>query len=800
MVQSTVKSRKSKVEGPRSKVESQESRVEGQKPESGSCSSLWVKVAARTPDFGLRSLGLILLLCTFAGRTEAATLEGTVRDPSGRVVQGARVSLLTSLAALEDRQTDTGGRFEFNGLRGGVYKLVASLPGFSASSAEIEVREGETRTVELRLELSAVHQQVIVSASLGGALAPQLGSSVSVLTGEEIDARGAQAVLEVLRGVPGLEVNQTGRRGGATGVFIRGGDSNYNLVMIDGMQVNQFGGEFDFAPLPADGVERVEVTRGPQSALYGSNAVTGVINIVSRRGAGPPRFSVLAEGGSFTTRRFSIGASSLTRGLSWAYNLSRLDSGGVVQNDRYRNQSAFLSLGYSPSPRRQVNFHFFGNANDAGAPGPFGSDPLHLYDAPIFPGGPTSREVGLLSRDKQNLFGYQVHYAEQLSARLRQGVTANVATNDYYFRSPFGDSFSNNLRGIVNTRSEVTISSHDFLVVGFEYNREQIKNLFIADSSGVPFLLPRTSLAYVVENRWSPLSRAYVTTGVRVDSIGTRELPPGAFGMRPLLPGSAIRKVNPRVSLAFLARESGAGNKFGVTRLHGAFGTGIRAPNGFELAFTDNPRLKPERSISFDSGVEQRFFDERAVLDVTYFFNRFEDQIVVLGGSLANLSSFVSDNLANSRAQGAEISVRIRPTRSVEVAGHYTRLETDILALDGTSLVRSPFQVSQPLLRRPRHAGGLNATWHRGRLMLNLNGYLRSKVLDVEPNLGISGGLFPNKGYVLANAGFAYRLPRGVEIYGRLNNFLNQKYEESFGYPSLRLNFLAGMRYTFPAE
>ncbi|PYU98667.1 MAG: TonB-dependent receptor, partial [Acidobacteria bacterium] len=137
-----------------------------------------------------------------------------------------------------------------------------------------------------------------------------------------------------------------------TGVFIRGGNSNYNLVMIDGVQINQYGGDFDFAPLTVDGVDRVEIIRGPQSALYGSNAVAGVINVVTRRGEGPPHFTALAEVGSFTTRRFATGGSGLKRGFDWAYDLSRLDSGGVVKNDNYRNQAAFLSLGYSRSPRR----------------------------------------------------------------------------------------------------------------------------------------------------------------------------------------------------------------------------------------------------------------------------------------------------------------------------------------------------------------------------------------------------------------------------------------------------------------
>ncbi len=738
-------------------------------------------------------LGLSLLLP--AASVRAATIEGTALDPSGRAVAGARVSLLASLKVLEERETDTRGHYKFENLGAGSYRLVANAPGFSVTSADVSLREGEAQNVDLRLELSAVEQQVVVSASLGGALAPQIGSSISVVTRHEIDDRGAQSVLEVLRGIPGVEVNETGRRGGVTGVFVRGGNSNYNLVMVDGIQMNEFGGGFDFAPLPADGVDRVEVTRGPESALYGSNAVTSVINVVSRRGEGPPHFTAQAEGGSFTTHRFSAGATGLTRGLGWALNLSRLDSGGVVANDRYRNQAAFLSLGYSRGMRRELGFHFFGDANDAGAPGPFGSDPDQLFSG-----------IDKISRDKQNLFGYQGNYAEQISRRFRQVVTGGVSTNDFYFTSPFGDSFSNNLRAVVNTRSEITFSPRDVTVAGLEYNREQVRNTFIADVGSKPFLLPRTSLAYFAENRWSPSSRWFVTTGVRVDDIRTHALPPDAFGVRPLLPASSVAKVNPRISVAFLAHEGGAGAALGSARLHASFGTGIRVPNGFELAFTNNPQLKPEKSVSFDSGVEQKFFGHRAAMDLTLFYSRFKDQIVTLGGALTNLSTFQSDNLANARTRGVEFQLRARPVASLELAGEYTYLESSILALTRSTLAQFPFQVGQTLLRRPRHSGSYNVSWHRGRLTLNSNAYVRGKVLDVEANFGAFACrlglpcLFNNPGYTRADAGFSYRLPRGVEIYGRLNNFLNRKYEESFGFPALHLNFLTGIRVTFPAE
>ena len=734
----------------------------------------------------------VLFLLTSATAAQAGTLSGTVLDPSGRAVAQARVTLLRSLAVLDERRTDPQGTFKFAGLANGRYQLVASAPGLASPQADVEIRGTDVQTLDLHLQLSAVQQQVVVSASLAGSLASEVGASVSVVSGQEINDRAAQNVLDVLTGIPGVEVSQAGRHGGATGVFVRGGESNYNLVMVDGMELNQFGGSFDFAPLPADGVQRVEVTRGPESALYGPNAVTSVINIVTLQGEGAPHFTVQAEGGSFTTRRFVVDGSGLTRGLSWGFDVSRFDSGGLVQNDQYRNQSAFLSLGYHRSPRRRADFHLFGNANDAGAPGPYGSDPDGLF------GG-----IDVISRDKQNMFGWGGTYSEQITPRFQQVTTGSVSTNDSYFRSPFGDSYSNNLRGVLNTRSEVAVSSKDFFVAGFEYNREQVKNTYIADGNGVPFVLPRTSLALFAENRWSPAHRLYLTTGFRVDDLRTHSLPADSSAGRPLLVPSTVVKVNPRVSAAYMLRESRGGSLDG-TRLHASFGTGIRAPDGFNLAFTNNPHLKPERSVSFDTGIEQRFLQGKAVLDLTYFNNHFRDQIVTLGGSLTNLSSFASDNLGNSRAQGAELSFQIHPTRSLEMSAEYTRDNTVILALNGSSQVLAPLQVGQQLFRRPRDSGAYNLTWRHGALMLNTNAYIRGPVLDIEPNYGTFACvlgmpcLFSSHGYARAAAGFSYRLPRGVEIYGRLDNLVDQKYEEVFGYPSLPFNFLSGIRFSFP--
>jgi outer membrane receptor protein involved in Fe transport len=724
----------------------------------------------------------------------AGTLAGTVLDPSGRPVPQAEVTLLRSLVVFDQCPTDSQGAFKFAGLADGQYQVAASAPGLASPQMEVEIRGAEVHTLDLHLQLSAVQQQVVVSASLEDALASQVGSSVSVVSGQDIQDRAALNVLDVLSGIPGVEVSQTGRYGGVTGVYVRGGQSNYNLVMVDGMELNEFGGAFDFAPLPADGVERVEVTRGPESALYGPNAVTSVIKIVTTQGEGTPHFTVQAEGGSYTTRRFVVNGSGATGGLNWGFDVSRFNSGGLVQNDNYRDQTASLSLGYHRSPRRRLDFHFFGNANDAGAPGPYGSDPDDLFTG-----------IDTYSRDKQNLFGWGGDYSEQFTSKFQQVTSVSVSTNDYYFRSPYGDSYSNNLRGVLNTRSEVAVSNKDFFVAGFEYNREQVEDTYISDTNGVPFVLPRTSWAFFAENRWSPTHRLYLTTGVRVDDLRTNSLPADESVPRPLLPPSTVAKVNPRIAGAYMLRDSHGGAMDG-TRLHASFGTGIRPPDGFNLAFTNNPALKPETSISFDAGIEQRFFQGKAVLDATYFNNHFKDQIVTLGGSLTNLSSFESGNLGNSRAQGAEISFQIHPIKSLQMSVEYTRDNTEVLSLNGSSLALAPLQVGQQLIGEPRNSAGYNLTWQHGNLMLNTNAYIRGAVLDVEPNYGLGACdldlpcLFPDKRYARVDGGFSYRLPRRVEIYGRMDNLLDQKYEEVLGYPSLPFNFLAGIRFSFPGR
>lgn len=730
---------------------------------------------------------------TAAAQSSMAKIVGTVHDPQGKAAPQADLNLSSPAETIMQAHTDAQGRFSI-AVQPGTYRLVATLPGLAATSDELQLQPGETRELTLSLQLSAVDEHVVVSASFGDLMATETASSVSVVTADEMTDRDAQGISEVLRELPGVAVADTGRRGGATGIFIRGGNSNYSLVMVDGIPLNQFGGDFDSSPLPTDGLTRVEVVRGAESALYGPDAVTGVVNLVTETGEGAPHFDATAESGSYDTYRIATDGAGSFHGLGWSYDFSRLASNGIVPNDNYWNQTSFVSLRYSRSPRRQFVAHFFGDANDAGVPGPVGSDPDGL-----FPG------IDTVSRDKQNQFGYQIGETEQWSSRVKQVSTVSVTTDKYYFISPYGNSFENNYKIVGNSRIEISLAPTDILVAGFEYNREDYEDTYVTGTSNTPFVLSRTSLAPFVENRWTPARRWTIVTGVRVDGIITGSLPPDA-GVRPLLPAGTVAQVNPRGAIGYILRQGGSQSAWGTTQLHASGGTGIRPPDGFELGFTNNPHLKPERSITTDAGIEQRWLGDRVVGNATYFYNRFQDQIVTLGGILTNLSTFSSDNLNNSRAQGVELSLRVQPIRSLEISGQYTWMATEILALDGTTLANSPYQVGQPLIRRPRNAGSYDATWQHGRFRLNSNGYARGSVLDLEPNDGTYACelglpcLFRNHGYFLMNAGLSIRTFRNVEIFGQLNNLLDQRYEEVLGYPAYRSNFMAGIRLHLSTE
>ncbi|MGH9657742.1 MAG: TonB-dependent receptor domain-containing protein, partial [Bryobacteraceae bacterium] len=330
------------------------------------------------------------------------------------------------------------------------------------------------------------------------------------------------------------------------------------------------------------------------------------------------------------------------------------------------------------------------------------------------------------------------------------------------------------------------------LAAGYVWSREQVRNTFISDDSFRSFPLRRDQHGLYAENRFQLGGRLFLTAGLRVEIIDTPSIPGNALSRRPLFPAHVTTQPNPKIAAAFAHTPS--------TRLHGSFGTGIRPPGGFDLAFTNNPELRPEKTRGFDAGVEQRF-GRLLSLDLTGFHNRYDDLIVSLGGSLAALGSFRTANLANSRARGLELLARFRPAAPLDLSATYMYLATEILSLDGsTGLAPQFFRAGQALPRRPPHSGTLHAAYSFRRLSAHATAHFRGETLDTEPSFGASGGFFPNPGYTSLGLSLNYRLGPGVTLYGNLRNALNQRYEEVFGFPSPRLNFIAGMRWRLSRE
>jgi outer membrane cobalamin receptor len=714
-----------------------------------------------------RSIGGCLSLLVFAAGLRAQ-VAGKVVDPTGAAIAGAQVALMTRTGLESQTVTAPDGTFQFPHTPPGNPSLVVTAPGFRTQTT------APGASVTVQMEIAPRVDMVGVVGSAIDATAAEQGGDVSIVSSRDFRERNEPYAIDLLRYLPGLAVNQSGSAGAVTSIFMRGGGSKDTLVQIDGVPVNWFGGGFDFAHIPAEAIDHVEVIRGAQSSVYGSYANSGVIDFVTRQAQGRPHLEVLAEGGTYIERRFGVTGSGTVAGFGIAASASRSDSDGPVANSDYRNEDVLLNV-TRRFGRQRLSLHGDFDSNEVGEPGPWGSNPKGVYTG-----------IDRVSRGKNNFSDYLGRYEVDVTERVREELTGSYFLENSGYRSPYGFSFAKYSRAQGDARTVVSVSAHDVAAVGFTAANEQMQSTYVADASFDVFPLSRYDISGYAENRFQA-GRVSVNAGVRADWIRTGAIPTDGYS-RPFFPENTLVRVNPKIAGSFALAPA--------TRAHASFGMGIRPPDGFELAFTNNPGLKPERTRSVDGGIEQRLFHDLVLLDATYFYNRYYDLIVTLGGNLATLSRYQSANLANSRAQGAEFSASVRPSRTFFLTGSYTLLQTRILSLEGSnSLAPLPFQVGQPLTRRPRNSGSVVATYTRGRVSADVTGYFRGTTLFEEPNYGASNGLYWDPAFANVGLNLNYRLAGGVTLYGHLRNALNRHYEEIYGFPSPRLNFVAGLKW-----
>jgi len=287
---------------------------------------------------------------------------------------------------------------------------------------------------------------------------------------------------------------------------------------------------------------------------------------------------------------------------------------------------------------------------------------------------------------------------------------------------------------------------------------------------------------------------AFVTAGARVEAIRRNllEADPNGFSPRPVLPADTVTAVTPRVSASWFLRPVSSAGEW--TRLRASAGLGIRPPDAFELAFSDNPGLKPERTRSAEIGIEQALARGRVLVDAAAFYNRYDDLIVTVGPLLANVSQYQSDNISNARARGLELSASARTGNGFSATAGYTFLDTEVLALDRLGVAPPPFKVGDPLIRRPRHQGWVEGSWRGAAADLFLTIGARGRTLDVDPTFGAFGGLSAARGYTTLAAGGAWHATRALGVFARVTNLFDRTYEEVLGFPAPPRTAYVGLR------
>jgi outer membrane cobalamin receptor len=742
------------------------------------------------------SLFTFVLLTVTARGALGADLRGRTVDPDGRPVAGAEVLVTRGAAVVGRAITDERGEFHVADLAADDLQITASRDGLRAAPLAIALDEAGRGDLTLTLRVSAIAESVVVSAAQVDVKLTRAPDSVTTIDAPALEARQIDTIADALRLVPGLTVSRSGSAGGLTSLFPRGGESDFTLVLIDGVSSNAFGGGYDFAHLGSAGVERVEIVRGPQSALYGGGAIGAVVSVVSQRGE-PALVNGSFEGGSLGTWRADGSAAGAYEGWSGGVAAEGFASDGFtgtapatgeeVSNDDYERHFVAVGGGWRGARGVGLDGRIRVAGNERGFPGPFGSNPVGNYTS-----------VDRISRGRNDDVLFSLDGRVPTGQRWRHRAQVTYADFDSEFVSQFSPddpTTSESRRFTTRLQSDVDVSGPLGVSLGAEFQSEQAASTFITGSTFQEIPIDRDLAGYFGEARYAS-GRFAATAGLRIEHIRREALEgnPNPFGPRPAFDDDTVWSTNPRASaLWFLQAPSDRG----WTKLRGSAGTGIRPPTAFEIAFTDNPGLKPERSRSFDAGVERAFAGGAAVVTGTLFFNSYDDLIVAVGRSSADASRFRTDNIANARALGAEIVGAWRG-RGVAVTGNYTWLDTEILAVDNVpGQAPSPFEVGDPLLRRPRHQGTIDVAVTHGRLTAFAIGSARGEVLDIEPSFGASGGLFEAPGYFVMSAGASYRLTPQLSVYGRVTNLFDEDYEEAFGFPSPGRGGFAGVRVAF---
>lgn len=745
--------------------------------------------------------------------SDRARLEGAVSDPQGAKISQARVTLrnLAGVIVYETR-TDADGNFSFSSVAEGRYLLAVEAPGFAQKEKKtIEVQSKGAEKISVEMEIAAVSDYIVVTPTRTDISSSSIGGNVTVIESRDFDLAALSLLSESLRQAPGLMVVQTGGRGGITSVFTRGGESDYNKVLIDGVPVNAAGGAFDFAFLTPENVERVEVARGPRSALFGSDAMTSVVQLFTRRGStSVPQFELSGEGGSFAYHREAARLSGLLDWFDYSAAFGFQATDNRFENNDYINRSASANLGFRFNADADLRITSRFNSNNLGVPGP----------AAVLFVDPDQRQnhkdlalaaafnVRTTQRWHQSARGIYSE-ADTLSFDpVAQDLTkpSRPPLPPFSFGPDFAFSFRDHQkRAGVHYQSILAFNAASTLTAGVDFEHE---SAVFTDANRVS--PTRNNFGLYVQHQAAWRERVFLTAGVRLERNSARvpdDLRAALLSLGSPAPAGDVgfgTTANPNVALSLFARPHSESAIVGATRISASFGTAIKEPNLTEafspnIFFLGNPDIEPERAISFDVGASQEFFGRRAIVEVNYFDNRFRDLILFTFDpatfgpvrlSDGRLTNFI--NLDRASARGIEAIGAARPTLKLSIRASYTFLRS---RLDGGNSMSR--EVGLPLLRRPRHAGAFEVSWIDERFDIGFDGTFVGCRRDIDPLLGrldLTGQPFFNEGYARVSASGSYRVSRALTAFARIENLLGDDYQEALGFPAYRLNFRAGLR------
>jgi vitamin B12 transporter len=578
--------------------------------------------------------------------------------------------------------------------------------------------------------------EVVVTATRTADPVGAATKSFTVISREEIEAKQAQTVQEVLRTVPGLTLNRSGGPGTITSTFLRGSNSNHTLFLIDGVPVNSpMGGAFDLADLTTDNVERIEIVRGPQSTLYGSAAMGGVVNIITRTGTGVPTHRVRLEAGKHATFRETF--SSAGGGTEWDYAVagSRLDSEGELDHDDYKSTTLSGRIGLNPTPTTRLEFfsRFLDTDKNLPPVAGRGFDP---------------------DQNSQREF-------TQAGATFTHAIT------------PAWDYKLTLARVVEETRFTDPPSTF-------------VTETDVDDLEFVTSFRPFRSMVLTAGGQWK---REGADTGdlhaTVSNTAGYLQAQLTLFDQLTLL-GSGRVDDHSRFATNWTGQVSGVYHLVATgTSLRGGYGTAFRAPTLTDLFFPgfSNPNLIAERSRTWEAGFEQKLFGDRAAVSATYFYSRFSPMIVLD-------ASFVPQNIP-ARSQGVEAAVELRPVEGLTLRGTYNFTEP----IDRTTrqpLLRRPKHLgSVAAIYQFGRRYSLAAT----ALFVGERPDVQPGTFPVVTVLN-SGYA---KVDLAASAVLAEALGplHSLRLTAKIENLLDKEYEDVLGFPAFGLTYLVGLEANF---